>query len=201
MHTKHPAIRPHATTAGVWLIPDTDQGRALMAHVPSPRRARPARTWITSPHEHIRCGAALGMACLALALSAGMQTAALLIDTAGSPSILLAAALLPAVLLLLIVGVSFGLQIPRQRQRDNEALAALADSGIAVPLPKALRDEDLDELGPVSRASAKRLLWEAGREGLGDQAARTLILTHNRARQFADLERLARGRVVRSPHS
>ena len=31
MHTKHPAIRPHATTAGVWLIPDTDDGNALPA--------------------------------------------------------------------------------------------------------------------------------------------------------------------------
>ena len=54
---EEPAIIPHPTRVGVWLIPDTEQGRAVIAQVPPARQPWPAER----AHARILGSNALGI--------------------------------------------------------------------------------------------------------------------------------------------
>ena len=54
---EEPAIIPHPTRVGVWLIPDTEQGRAVIAQVPAARQPWPAER----AHARILGSNALGI--------------------------------------------------------------------------------------------------------------------------------------------
>lgn len=127
---EEPAIIPHPTRVGVWLIPDTEQGRAVIAQVPPARQPWPAER----AHARILGSNALG---ILAGYTVFMAALAVMDQDLGLPLwllwLLMALIAFRAVWSLTVKAVKAVSQC-----RNSRARRLLEGSGIACPAPLPL---------------------------------------------------------------
>lgn len=184
-----PPVVPHATRAGIWLVPDTSEGRELMRQVPA---GSPVWQLDASQDPSVGVGRMYGL------LTA---VAAVLLVSGGAVSHWGVGAILAA-LALLCMALMEGLRRSTVRQwRQMRA------SGLAVPAPSQLwsgaewermrrrRRVDtaaLQGLPALNGLSPLSLVWEAGRRDATAAALEVLGLPSNRTPGSATARRRQR---------
>ena len=199
MPTKHPAIRPHATTLGVWLIPDTDDGNALAAQLP-PERPQPIDATTGRPLPTPRVPLA--------GLIAGI--AAFLILPRFGLTPLLSATL--AVGIGAIATTAARLHHERRQARLAQLREQLATTALAVQAPQSLLDlgpteqprprqprrlDWMHALPDVNGVPALTLIWQAGHDDAADAAVKAVTTEiANRTEQQRRAEHDRQARVI-----